>query len=507
MPMFLLRVEGVNLASVIDDTDDLSTRRGGGLMVLNAARQLRETLPKAIRERLTLIAQGASIGLFQFEAGDDDEAEQIAGAVREHLSTGTLEYKEGNATRHLPLKHGTFVVDVAAVGDRPAAAVQRATARNRWRQMRGPTVALDGLWVDEPLGCCAYDFARPAVVTIHQAEGKKATVSRSVAERRDYGRLARQTFYQDEAGAPKDLPFTDDLKSLSGGAGLDEEGKTHAPSNTHDKIAVFYVDGNQFGKRGREFLETGGTHKFKEWSRALEDHHKALLRQLIERVQNQPGWWNRQKRCIRLETLLWGGDEILWVVPAWKGWELVEWFFGQDHMVSIDGEDVSLSYGCGLVFCHVKAPIQNIIRLARDLGDAAKDVGREHNQHRLAYEVMESFDDVTGDLGEHRARFLPRGVPVSELVFDPARGPEFWNALRDIARAEDFPMRQLYRLNALWRDGEAGAETRSCEARLRASEAGRAVEGFLRQLGDRPVAWLHLLQMLPYLPTAPEATR
>ena len=34
MPEYLLRVDGVNFANVIDDTDNLSTRRGGGLMVL-----------------------------------------------------------------------------------------------------------------------------------------------------------------------------------------------------------------------------------------------------------------------------------------------------------------------------------------------------------------------------------------------------------------------------------------------------------------------------------------
>ena len=34
--MNYLRIEGVNHAHCIDDTEDLSTRRGGGLMLLNA---------------------------------------------------------------------------------------------------------------------------------------------------------------------------------------------------------------------------------------------------------------------------------------------------------------------------------------------------------------------------------------------------------------------------------------------------------------------------------------
>ncbi len=43
MPHYLLRVEAVNLfANLIDDTDDLSTRRGGGLLALNAVGQIND---------------------------------------------------------------------------------------------------------------------------------------------------------------------------------------------------------------------------------------------------------------------------------------------------------------------------------------------------------------------------------------------------------------------------------------------------------------------------------
>lgn len=111
MSEFLLRVEGVNLVNVIDDTDDLSTRRGGGLMILNAAAQLPETLQKETRDRLTPVATGASIGLFSFEAADENDAEAIRAAVESHFGTGTLVDPETpTVTGHLHLKHGTFVI-------------------------------------------------------------------------------------------------------------------------------------------------------------------------------------------------------------------------------------------------------------------------------------------------------------------------------------------------------------------------------------------------------------
>ena len=61
MPEYVLRVEGVNFADVIDDTDDLSTRRGGGLLVLNASAQLLETVGATLRSRLQPVATGASV--------------------------------------------------------------------------------------------------------------------------------------------------------------------------------------------------------------------------------------------------------------------------------------------------------------------------------------------------------------------------------------------------------------------------------------------------------------
>ena len=59
MPEFILRVEGVNLSNVIDDTNQLSVRRGGGLMILNVARELKGLLPAEVSNKLTDIATGA----------------------------------------------------------------------------------------------------------------------------------------------------------------------------------------------------------------------------------------------------------------------------------------------------------------------------------------------------------------------------------------------------------------------------------------------------------------
>ncbi|MEO8164584.1 MAG: hypothetical protein ABI619_04235, partial [Betaproteobacteria bacterium] len=464
---YLLRVEGVNLSNVIDDTDQLSVRRGGGLMILNAPAALKDSLAPEIGDRLTEIATGASIGLFEFiaDANTGDDAEAVRVAVEKHLREGSLDYKtrEGNDAK-LSLKHGTFVVDIVRVDetDDVQQKEQLAVAKNRWSQLQQPTLSLDELWGQDLKESCHWDRTRVATVNHHLPGGKQEMISQTVDERWKYGRDARQRFYHGELDhlARDDVPFakilaglafTDDLKKLSGHL-PNADVKFSVPDNLVDKLAVFYVDGNKFGERGRAIFKAEGSSGFREWSTVLREHHRRLLKDLITLTDNDPLWRNGSE--IRLETLLWGGDEILWVVPAWKGWEVAEWFFGQPHEVEVGGKKLPLTYGCGLVFCHAKAPIKNIAALAHRLGDLTKTARNGMDVHCLAYEVLESYDDISGDLETHRRRFLPQDADVSKLVINPAAIATHWKTLTKTAALSEFPMRQLYMLTKRWRAGE-----------------------------------------------------
>ena len=533
---YVLRIEGVNLSNVIDDTDQLSVRRGGGLMILNTAPALKKLLPADIESRLTEIATGASIGLFEFEA-TETEAKEIRTTVEQTLTTGALEFQKlirENKVSQLPLKHGTFVVDIVELSD--AANVQQAeqlaTARNRWRQLKSPTLSLDEVWEKGLNVPCTLDRTRPATkIRDINEDQKQAAVCQSTADRREYGRGARQKFYRDELlpvamEHPKfaqfidRIAFTNDVTQLSEWRNREENVESagnvngsgnapYVPPNLSDKIAVFYVDGNGFGQKGRAIFESQGVDGYRQWSLALKEHHRQLLKGLLSLTENDPLWQSEEQSAkqdaivIRLETLLWGGDEILWIVPAWKGWEVAEWFFRQVHEITLPGnsQTETLTYGSGLVFCHAKAPIKNVMRLAHDLGDVAKDARGKDNVHRLAYEVLESFDDISGDLNEHRQRFLPTTATLADLVIDPAQLKDRWLPLTNLASSSDFPMRQLYRLVTAWRkdaDGDLLAATgrivRACD------DAGIDYKPLLSAFGD-PAGWLHLLQMLPYLPT------
>ena len=416
------------------------------------------------------VATGASIGLFSFEATDETAAETMRTAVCKHYREQKLKYSiQSNDNGELPLKWGTFVVDVVPIGASVAQAEQLAVAKNRWRQLREPTLSLAGVW-EQAEEACEFDFVRPATRLIPLPENKKSPASASVYDRREYGRNARQKFYRDELGFDPPLSFVDDLQTLATWSGPDDDPKEKvAPLSARDKIAVFYVDGNRFGSIGRSmWKKPDPLEAFREWSEAVRGHHRKLLRELLERTIQDLSWQNHG--AVRLETLLWGGDEILWVVPAWKGWELIEWFFGQPHQVTVKEETRTLTYGAGLVFCHSNAPIKNIIHLAHNLGDMAKKTGKS-SSHRLAYEVLESLDDVTVELDDHRRKWLPKGDPVEKLVLDPVKLRRSWESIRQIAGTPDFPMRQLYMLVRAWR--KARTSSRIGRASTRAALARR----------------------------------
>ena len=463
-------------------------------MLLNAVGQMLETpTPSELRTRLTAVATGASIGLFTFEAAGQADAEAVRAAVRDHFRKNSL--RDGSGRQVLPLGHGTFVVDTVPVGNSPDEAFNLVVAANRWRQMRQPTVSLDGLF-NQSAKACYVDCVRPAA---NRTLPKDSThpVSESVYQRHQYGRRARQQFYADETGRD-DLTFTDEFNDIGTHGGFRD---VQPPTNTADKLAVFYVDGNGFGEIGRRKLREGVA-QYRAWSQGVRGHHCDILKKLLTVAEGDPTWRNGD--ALRLETLLWGGDEIVWVVPAWKGWELAKLFFRHEHV--IEGEVVT--YACGLVFCHTKAPIANVVKLAKRLGDAAKHAGKD--THRLAYEVLESFDDITSDFDEHRTNWLPKRPEAdpAALIFDPTRLTGLLSAMRAIAGDADFPTRQLHRLCKVWRTPEKFDDPVAVEAsalkRLRGSEgeAGSSFQAVEAAFDGRPVAWLHLLQMLPYLPAA-----
>jgi len=396
MAEFYLRVEAVNLDNFISDTKDISTIRGGGLLLLDAP----EKIATAFSNRLTVISRGASSGLYSFEADDPEAARQFCDDVLCTLRQDTQ------------LNHATFVADFIPASLGEDAFVRDRdllTAMNRWNQMQSPSVAVPSPSPNTNQACDV-DGVRPAVAEDWKGDEKRF-VSDSVRVRRSHGTEAKQSFYREWAGIAK-LEFTRDLEELS---------EYENDDNLNHKIAVIHLDGNGFGAIVRKLCKTAAD--LTAFDTSLRNKQSAVLRELIESNRAHADWTTAAdgRACHRLETLLWGGDEIIWVTPARTGWQTLSLFYQRStdppwSFAASSGEVAALTHSASIVFCHHNAPIHRIRRLAGRLTDEVKEVktpGAKGNF--FTYQVLESFDHLESK--EERLRRTAITLPISKCIF------------------------------------------------------------------------------------------
>ena len=481
---YYLRIEGVNFDSFVLDTNRIKIVRGGSLMLLNSVDWLKGKMkPKGVN--LHTISAGASFGLFRFQAESDNGAGQIAAQVRDTFN---------NDKRY---KHASITIAVQPAG-KPEAYQQtrsRLEAISRWQQMQSPSVAIPDPNEDDVKGVCEFDRVRPATgfpVAIIRENGDKEEALISSAcharwvedgkENRPWEIIDKAGFYEKRTELA-DLKFTTNLRDLAWGEDY---------SNLHRKMAVIYLDGNHFGKKALAYCtsEKNQDNFDKTLRKEFQD---GALTTLLTEIKDDSDWKNSGN--IRLETLLWGGDEIIWVVPAWKGW----WMLGRFFEISKDWDyhkisEESLTHGAGLVFCHHNAPIQPILELVRDLGDLAKG---DRSANKVAYQVLESFDHAGTDLEAMRNERWPLD-DNDTMILDGNAMLAADRAVREIKKS-GLPKRQLYRIAKLAQAEDLRfAEEKGAKL---VQDAGTQKELATLESCFNPglPAWLHLLELWDYL--------
>ena len=202
-------------------------------------------------------------------------------------------------------------------------------------------------------------------------------------------------------------------------------------------MCVIYFDGNAFTQIQRH--HAAGPDGLRNWDLRLESLRRSFLTSLLQTISKEPDWLNGNE--IRLETLMWGGDEFLFVVPAWKGWFLLDFFFR--HADSWTFADQRLSFAAGAVFSNHKAPIHRIVELARALASQAKEHSRETSS--FTYQVLESFDHIHQDLPQiwSKRSAVPQLQPA-DFILLPADIPQLRQDVGDLKRG-DFPRRTLFK--------------------------------------------------------------
>jgi hypothetical protein len=247
MKDYYLRIEGVNLDNFVFDTNDLSTIRGGGLLLLNLPQRVEGILPKETI-KLKPITQGASWGLFRFQAVDDKTHTDIVNDIHKVLESDPQ------------YRHATIVVDAIPAGkiDEYPLKKKSLEALNRWRQMSSPSVISPAASnspnqplsepIDAPRGkVCQFDHVRPAVGKIEKGDDR-FDASLSVRIRREYGMKNKGLEWHQKKTKIKDLPkFVNDFDKVTSPSDGQDYG------NLNGKMAVIYLDGNKFGERQRNY--------------------------------------------------------------------------------------------------------------------------------------------------------------------------------------------------------------------------------------------------------------
>ena len=159
---------------------------------------------------------------------------------------------------------------------------------------------------------------------------------------------------------------------------------------------MLYFDGNAFGHIQAQHCQT--LEDLCDFDTYIQGQRRAFLTQLLEDIKQDETFLTPQGK-LRLETLLWGGDEMIFVVPAWQGLKLLNKFYTDSQNWAFRTEP--LTHAGGIVFCQVGTPIQRVQDLAKDLAETVKaQAGRNHN--RFDYMVLESIDYPTEPLATLR---------------------------------------------------------------------------------------------------------
>jgi hypothetical protein len=393
-----IRIEAVNIYNAIYDTDQISIIRGGSLLLKHAI----DNIAKEFHSKLDSISTGASVGLFATKCGV--QVETAVSEIIDFLNKASYRYF-------------TFVVESFEHNDFVTAR-EVLLAKCRQAQLQQLTVSPDYSRAVQKDGCCELEGIRPYKKEVKWPGEEKKKLCEFANIKWTYGRRKRSQLYKDELTALglneslqplQELRYTNDLEDLS---------RSSVHRNMNNKIALIYFDGNRFSKIQTELVRSADDQS--AFDKAIKTLRREFLVKLLEAINDNSGWKTEDGKA-RLETLLWGGDEMLFVVPAWKGFDLLKLFYqcSRNWVIKVNGKtSYPLTHAGGIVFCNHKTPIYKIRNLAQDLADRIKENkdGREKNY--FDYLILESIDYPAesldeffklryGDLAEYRGYLSP----------------------------------------------------------------------------------------------------
>lgn len=474
MKSYIMRIEAVNLGYSVYDTNDISTIRGGSYLLQDAI-----SAAAASNKSVEVISSAASIGLFKIKAASVNEASQIAQDV------------DASVSKHA--RFGTFVYAIReeSPNEKFSETLHRLTLACRTRQYQSWSFKLPEKAMAE---YCAFDGVRPALA---EKNAKDKYISEPVEFRQGKGRELRRKLYSrlltDKQTFDVDkLEFTSDLEALS---------KKPDEGVMSGKIAFIYIDGNRFGSIRDEVSKSEADYK------AYQNHVQELLRKtalnaVIEYANDNRSSFATDSGDLRLETLLWGGDEIEWVVPSWEALNVLDVFYDSIKAYE-EFRDIALTHSAGVVFCNHKLPILNVRDYAHKLCDVAKGIVpkviKELNNSHNCFAVLDlsSFDLISGDFSKFVTDYYTP-ADKSDFILRPEDISLFKQYLPTLYNF--FPRNKLHQISRAIRNGEADKASEILERSLKLSgENNERLENAIEKLiQGNTMRWLVLAELFQY---------
>lgn len=291
---------------------------------------------------------------------------------------------------------------------------------------------------------CALTLRQRPATPGAEVRGQPASIS--AAERRTNGRRQKQWFYEAQLRRSKeaaralsdvaaeqrlndvltrlqstDLDFAQDFEAIVANPPDD----TMAP-NVRNKFAVLFMDGNNFGAcrtssanvdRGNGYDNNASHAAYRDFCLALERNGGLIVAGLVDWMLNQGEWFlgtsDTGERYLRFETLLFGGDDICFVFPAWGAFALMARL--QEILAAlaapVAGNRQPLTFKAGMVIADRKSPIRDLRHVAEELAVAAKKTAGDRNVVQVA--VLEGLDRAELDPSVLRSELfgkVPDGI-------------------------------------------------------------------------------------------------
>ena len=319
-------IEGVNFANTVYDTQDIATIRGSSLLL--------EKIPGVFSLAFApyspqQIEFGGAKAVFRF--ADGTNRDDVERTIHHVMSKSPW--------CHMSVVHG--------LGATPNAA--RAAARIM--QYQTWSVPDPGLPAETP---DVLDLTRPGQISIPNPgkESGHRLISESTYARRQNGTRNRPNFLQRDHFRPA-FDFEEMLKDPG-----------DVPEMVRNKLAVVAADGIGGGKLRNAFNDDIA------FSQAMHDFRESLAEGLNDWAETPIAHLKAgMSKVPRFDTLLWGGDDMLFVMPAWLVMPFLSVFFEVTEAFGFSPEGEStqrLFHRVACIIADRKTPIRQMRALALD---------------------------------------------------------------------------------------------------------------------------------------------